>query len=281
MANSRSSIDQELQESIAFIRRHTQQTPRIGLILGSGLGGFADTLAEADRIPASEIPHYPKSTVAGHKGFLVFGKVGGTPVLAVQGRTHFYEGHPIEKVAYVVRIMAEFGVQSLLVTNASGGVNPRFRAGDLMVIEDQINFLFRNPLSGPVVDSEKRFPDMSDCYDPCYIALIEETARELKIPLRKGVLFVSSGPSYETAAEVKMVRFLGGDAVSMSTVPEVLVARARGIKVAGISCVTNPATGLSATPLTHEEVTDIANQVKNKFQSLVKEVILRMDSQTH
>lgn len=277
MKTTSHNIAQELKESLEYIRRRTAQQPRTGLILGSGLGDFADTLQDSERIPTADIPHYPRSTVEGHKGYLVFGKVGKTPVLAVQGRTHYYEGHSIERVAYVVRLMALLGVDKLLVTNAAGGVNPRFRPGDLMVIEDQVNFLFANPLAGAVVSPEPRFPDMYGAYHPPYVELIEQTARELKIPLRKGVLFVSSGPSYETAAEIKMIQRIGGDAVSMSTVPEVIVARARGIKVAGISCITNLATGLSSKPLSHEEVTEIANQVKSQFQKLVREVILRMN----
>ncbi|NOX37370.1 MAG: purine-nucleoside phosphorylase [Calditrichaeota bacterium] len=270
-------IDQQLQDSLAYIRRFTQIQPRIGLILGSGLGDFADTLENADKIATSEIPHYPPSTVEGHKGYLVFGTVRGIPVVAVQGRTHFYEGHRIDQVAYVVRIMDLMGVKKLIVTNAAGGVNPYFQPGDLMIIVDHINFLFRNPLRGPVVPPEPRFPDMYANYHPPYIELLESIGLELGIPLKKGVLFVSTGPSYETAAEVRMVRRLGGDAVSMSTVPEVLVARARGMKVAGISCITNLATGISATPLSHDEVTQIANRVKNTFQKLVRELILRMD----
>ncbi|RMH75627.1 MAG: purine-nucleoside phosphorylase [Calditrichaeota bacterium] len=277
MARNPSPIEQQLQESLAFIRQHTQQNPRIGLILGSGLGSFADTLSEADRIPTADIPHYPRSTVEGHKGFLVFGKVEEVPVLAVQGRTHYYEGHPIDRVAYVVRLMGVLGIRKMLVTNAAGGVNPRFRPGDLMIIEDHINLMFRNPLIGPVVPPESRFPDMWGAYHPPYADLIEETARELRIPVRRGVLFVSTGPSYETGAEVQMIRRLGGDAVSMSTVPEVIVARARKIKVAGISCITNMATGLSQTPLSHDEVTEIANRVKDSFQKLLRAVILRMD----
>ncbi len=274
------SIEEQLQESLAYIRQSISRTARVGLILGSGLGDFADTLSNRERISTAKIPHYPQSTVAGHAGYLVFGDVGDVPVLAVQGRTHFYEGHPIEKVAYVVRLMSLLGISKLLVTNAAGGINPRFRPGDLMIIVDHINFLFRNPLTGPVVPPESRFPDMHDDYHPPYIDLIEDTAWELGIPIRKGVLFVSSGPTYETAAEVRMIRRIGGDAASMSTVPEVLVARARGIKVAGISCITNLATGMSNKPLSHEEVTEIANQVKSKFQKLVGEVIVRMDNVT-
>lgn len=277
MSSPQNKIEKELRESLAYIRGQTSQQPRMGLILGSGLGDFADKLKGSERIPTDRIPHYPISTVEGHKGFLVFGKVENVPVLAVQGRTHFYEGHPIERVAYVVRLMGLLGIDRLLVTNAAGGTNPRFRPGDLMVIEDQINFLFANPLSGPVVRPEARFPDMCGAYHPPYVELIEQAALDLRIPLRKGVLFVSSGPSYETAAEIKMVQKMGGDAVSMSTVPEVIVARAIGIKVAGISCITNLATGLSGSPLSHAEVTEIANQVKSKFQKLMREIILRID----
>ncbi|MCB0267681.1 MAG: purine-nucleoside phosphorylase [Calditrichaeota bacterium] len=271
------SIDMQLKESLAFIRQHTKQQPRIGLILGSGLGDFADTLDGEDRIPTADIPNYPRSTVHGHKGFLVFGKVGGVPVIAVQGRTHFYEGHDIAKVTFVVRLMGELGVEKLLVTNAAGGVNPRFSPGDLMAIDDQINLMFRNPLIGQPVGPEPRFPDMCGSYHPPFTDLIEDTAIELGIRMKRGVLFVSTGPNYETAAEVRMIQRFGGDAASMSTVPEVIVARARGIKVAGISCITNHATGISTDQLSHEEVTEIANRVKPEFQRLLRALIPRMD----
>ncbi|RMG68282.1 MAG: purine-nucleoside phosphorylase [Calditrichaeota bacterium] len=277
MAQREASLDGQLVETVNFIRSKTSQKPRVGVILGSGLGSFADTLEGLEKIPTESIPHFPRSTVQGHQGFLVFGRLEGVPILAVQGRTHVYEGHPVDRVAYVVRVMAELGVKKLLVTNAAGGTNPLFRPGDLMIIVDHINFLFRNPLRGPVVDAEPRFPDMYGNYHPSYIELIERIGLEEGIPLRKGVLFVSTGPSYETAAEVQMIRRLGGDAASMSTVPEVLVARARGIKVAGISCITNLATGLSPTPLSHEEVTEIAGQVQEKFRRLVRRVLVEMD----
>jgi len=272
-------IANQLDESIKFIRKQTKQKPKIAIILGSGLGDFANTLTGIERIPTSQIPNYPKSTVEGHQGFLVFGKVGNVPILAVQGRTHFYEGYTISKIAYVVRLMAAMGIRILLVTNAAGGVNRQFNPGKLMIIVDHINFLFQNPLRGNVVPPEERFPDMYQNYDPELINLIERTGINLGISLKKGVLFVSSGPSYETAAEIRMVARLGGDAVSMSTVPEVLVARARGIRVAGISCITNMATGISQKPLKHAEVTEIANQVKDQFQILIREVIVRMDKE--
>jgi purine-nucleoside phosphorylase len=277
LSTIKTDIKKQLQESIEFLRTQTKQKPRIGIVLGSGLGNFADSLEDADQISTSKIPHYPASTVEGHKGLLVFGKVDTVPILAVQGRSHIYEGYSADKVAYVVRLMSLIGIDRLLVTNAAGGTNPKFKPGDLMIIVDHINFLFRNPLRGAVVPPEDRFPDMFNNYDQTLINLIEQTGLDLKIPLSKGVLFVSPGPSYETAAEVRMIRQLGGDAASMSTVPEVLVARARGIHVAGISCITNLATGISDTPLDHSEVTEIANQVKDKFQQVVREVIVRMD----
>lgn len=269
-------ITLQLQESLEFIQTQTKQKPKIGVILGSGLGGLADSLTQADKISTAKIPHYPASTVEGHKGFLVFGKVKEVPVLAVQGRSHIYEGYSAEQVAYVVRLMSVIGIDRLLVTNAAGGINSKFKPGDLMIITDHINFLFRNPLRGTVIAPEGRFPDMHNDYDPELIELIAQAGLDLKIPLRKGVLFVSAGPSYETAAEVRMIRHLGGDAGSMSTVPEVLIAKARGMRVAGISCITNLATGMTEHPLDHSEVTEIANQVNEKFQRLVREVIVRM-----
>jgi purine-nucleoside phosphorylase len=262
-----------LNESVQFIQKRTDARPAIGIILGSGLGSFADTLEDAVKIPTSEIPHYPVSTVEGHKGYLVFGKWNGSDVLAVQGRTHFYEGYPIERVTYVVRIMAEMGVKVLIVTNAAGGVNPKFVPGDLMLITDHINFMFDNPLIGPLQYGGERFPDMSKPYATDYYPAIEKIGLEKEIALRSGVLFVSPGPSYETAAEVKMIQRLGGDVASMSTVPEVIVANHAGLEVIGISCVTNMATGISASPLSHEEVTQTANQVKVKFISLVTGII--------
>ena len=234
MANLKTDIERQLKESLEFLKTQTKQKPKIAIILGSGLGNFADSLQDTDRIPTSKIPHYPKSTVEGHKGFLVFGKIDSVPILAAQGRSHIYEGYSPDRVAYVVRLMSLIGINRLLVTNASGGINPKFKPGDLMIIVDHINFLFRNPLRGPVIPPEERWPDMHNNYDSALVDLIEQTGLNLKIALRKGVLFVSTGPSYETAAEVRMIRRLGGDAASMSTVPEVLVAKARGIHVAGI-----------------------------------------------
>jgi purine-nucleoside phosphorylase len=200
------------------------------------------------------------------------------PVLAVKGRTHYYEGHSIAEVSYVVRIMARLRIKLLIVTNAAGGVNPRFSPGDLMIITDHINFMFRNPLKGKVQKGESRWTDMYNAYDEKLAEVIENTGLSVGIALKKGVLFTSTGPTYETAAEVQMARKFGADAVSMSTIPEVLVARACDIKVAGISCITNLATGLSRNPLSHEEVTAIAGQVKKKFQRLLKEAVIALGS---
>jgi len=263
----------KLEEATKYIQDRSNIKPAAAIILGSGLGEFADTLQDAVKIPTSEIPHYPKSTVEGHRGFLVFGKHAGVPVLAVQGRTHFYEGYPIQDVAFIVRIMQALGIKALLVTNAAGGINLGFKPGDLMVITDHINFLFRNPLTGKNEYEGPRFPDMSNAYDRNMSEQVERMALQRGVAVRKGVLFVSSGPSYETAAEVRMIRRLGGDAASMSTVPEVITAVQAGIKVIGISCITNAATGVTAQKLSHEEVTQTANLVREKFLILVRGII--------
>jgi purine-nucleoside phosphorylase len=266
-------MNAQLQESIEFIREKTKQTARIAIILGSGLGSFADKLGDKVKIPSDRIPHYPKSTIEGHLGYLVFGAWKGIPLIAVQGRTHFYEGYPIEKVTYVVRILVKLGVKTLIVTNASGGVNPNFKPGDLMLITDHINNMFQNPLRGPLHFGGDRFPDMSNPYSKKYFDLIETVAIENKIDLKRGVLYVSTGPSYETAAEVKMIAALGGDVASMSTVPEVIVANQENLEVIGLSCITNQATGISSTPLSHKEVTETAKLVQKKFLALISGII--------
>lgn len=271
------SLQEKLKESIAHIRKFTNSSSQIGLILGSGLGSFADTLEDKIYVATGDIPHYPRSTVEGHSGFLVFGNYNGISVLAVQGRTHFYEGYSMEQVTYVVRIMDMLGIAKLVVTNAAGGVNRTFKPGDLMIIEDHINMFWDNPLIGP--NGEKlgpRFPDMSTPYDNEYIKILENIGLELEIPLKKGVLFGLSGPSYETPAEVRMIRTLGGDTGNMSTVPEVIVANHCGMRVCGISCITNFAAGMGSGPLAHSEVTEVANRVKNTFTKILKELIVRV-----
>ena len=194
----------QLNESVKYIQSYTNIKPKLGIILGSGLGIFADKLELATKIPTTKIPHYPKSTVEGHAGYFVFGLWKNIPVLAIQGRTHYYEGYPIDRVSYVIRIMAALGVKTLIVTNASGGVNPNFVPGDLMIITDHINGMFRNPLIGPLKYGGDRFPDMSDAYAAEYFKVIKKIADQRKIRLHRGTLYVSTGPTYETAAEIKM-----------------------------------------------------------------------------
>ena len=245
--------------------------------MGSGLGNFARQLDNRRTISTVDIPHYPRSTVAGHAGQWVLGDLEGRKVLAVRGRIHFYEGYPMPMVAFPVRILAELGTSHLIVTNAAGSLNPLFQPGDLMLIDDHINLLFRNPLIMPEpVDAASRFVDMSAPYSPELTALAEAVALGERIPLRRGVLVASTGPTYETRAEVHMLRRLGADAATMSTVPEVIVANQLGLKVLGISCITNLATGLSAAPLDHGEVTEVASLVAQKFERLVRAIISRI-----
>ncbi|MCK5077167.1 MAG: purine-nucleoside phosphorylase [Calditrichia bacterium] len=266
-------MNANLTGALTFVQNRIKIRPKACIILGSGLGAFADTLENKVKIPTSEIPHYPRSTVEGHKGFLVFGYHEKVPLMVVQGRTHFYEGYPIRDVTFVIRIANALGIKMLLVTNASGGVNPHFTPGDLMLITDQVNFLFNSPLMGDPEYGGLRFPDMSNAYSGEYFEQIEAIALKRGTVLKRGVLWVSPGPNYETAAEVKMIQKFGGDAASMSTVPEVIAAVHAGMKVIGISCVTNLATGISSERLSHKDVTITADIVKEKFLSLVRGII--------
>jgi purine-nucleoside phosphorylase len=258
----------EVVNAVRFIKQRVNISPKIALILGSGLGDFADTFDEPVKIPTNEIPHFPVSTVEGHKGFLVFGFHNNIPVMGVQGRTHYYEGYTISKVSFVVEIMSAMGISFLLITNAAGSTNNRIKPGDLMLITDQVNFLFDSPLKG-----NHHFTDMSNPYSTQLNRKIENVALDKGILLKKGVLWTSSGPTYETSAEVKMISKFGGDAVSMSTVPEVIMANRLNLKTVGISCITNYATGISAEKLSHDEVTETANRVKQQFISLVSLII--------
>ncbi len=268
---------EKVAESLEYIRSRTLYQPEIGLILGSGLGSFAETLENRITIPTVEIPNYPKSTVEGHEGKLVFGNIGKKKLLAIKGRVHYYEGYPMEAVTFGVRLMHALGVKSMIVTNAAGAVNPQYTPGDLMFITSHINFFFDNPLRGPNDDTVgPRFPDMEQEYDRQYIHIAERIALSLKIKTQRGVYCASSGPTYETRAEVKMFQKLGADAVGMSTVPEVIVAKYYGMRVLGISCITNLGTGISATPLSHGEVTETADRVKNDFQNLIREIIIQI-----
>ena len=266
----------KLKQSISYINNLTSESPRLAIILGSGLGSFADLLTEPIKIPTKDIPYFPASTVKGHQGYLVFGNWQGMKLLALQGRTHYYEGYPVDKVTYVIRIFKALGVKTLIITNAAGGINKDFIPGDLMLITDQINNMFQNPLRGPLIYGGERFPDMSDSYSQKYFKLVHDVAEHNHIKLKTGTLYVSSGPSYETAAEVRMIRKIGGDAASMSTVPEIIVANQCGLETIGISCITNYATGLTDQPLNHDEVTETARLVQEKFLKLISGIILRI-----
>lgn len=250
--------------------------PEVGIILGSGLGEIADEI-DGIGIPFSEIPGFKASGVHGHAGKLVVGKLCSKPVVAMQGRLHYYEGNTIHEVVYPVRVMKLLGMEKLIVTNAAGGVNTSFTPGDLMIINDHLNLLGNNPLIGKNYDElGPRFLDMSYAYDKSFVNIAETTAKELNIRTQKGVYAALTGPTYETPSEVKMLRLLGADAVGMSTVPEVIVANHMGVKVLGISCITNMAAGILDQPLNHEEVIETANKVKKDFKSLVKAVLERI-----
>lgn len=250
--------------------------PDIGIILGSGLGELADEI-KGINIPYSEIPGFKSSGVHGHAGKLVIGELNSKTVVAMQGRLHYYEGNTIQEVVYPVRIMKLLGITKLIVTNAAGGVNTNFVPGDLMLIADHLNLLGNNPLIGKNYDEfGPRFLDMSYAYDKALFDLAEKTAKELNIKTQKGVYAAMTGPTYETPAEVRMLRILGADAVGMSTVPEVIVANHMGVKVLGISCITNMAAGILDQPLNHAEVIDTANKVKQDFKNLIKAVIKKI-----
>ncbi|MBU8907844.1 purine-nucleoside phosphorylase [Desertibacillus haloalkaliphilus] len=263
-----------ITESVQFIKNQVSISPQIGLILGSGLGELADEIQNPVTISYADIPHFPVSTVEGHAGQLVIGELHGKQVVAMQGRFHFYEGYSMQEVTYPVRVMKQLGVETMIVTNACGGMNPTFNPGDLMIIEDHLNMTGANPLIGPnEQELGPRFPDMSAAYTPAYVSLVEETAKKLNIPVQKGVYAGITGPTYMTPAELKMLRAIGGDAVGMSTVPEVIVASHMSMKVIGISCITDMAIGEELEPLTHDEVVEVANRTKPRFISLVKEVV--------
>ncbi|MCA2978607.1 MAG: purine-nucleoside phosphorylase [Myxococcaceae bacterium] len=252
-------------------RRAPGFSPRVGLILGSGLGAFADTLERAVAIDYAELRDFPRSSVVGHAGRLVLGYHRGTlPVVAMQGRVHFYEGYQPWQVGFPTRVLCRLGIEALVVTNAAGGINTGFAVGDLMAITDHLNLAGYNPLVGPNDEAlGPRFPDMSHAYDPGFLATLRSSASSEGVLLREGVYASLSGPSYETPAEIRMLRGLGADAVGMSTVPEVIVAAHMGVKVAGISCITNLAAGLSKQKLSHDEVSETADRVKGVFTRLL------------
>lgn len=260
-----------------YILGKISETPTIGLILGSGLGPLADQIPDPVRIPYEEIPHFPVSTVAGHAGRLVIGKLGGKQVLAMQGRFHYYEGYSMQEVTFPVRVMKMLGIETMVVTNACGGFNPEFEPGTLMFIRDHINFTGDNPLMGHNLDDlGPRFPDMSSAYDPELIQLGQGVADKLGIDTKSGVYTCVTGPYYCSKAELKMVRAFGSDTIGMSTVPETIVAVHMGMKVLGISCVTDMAIPEHLEPLDHEHVVEVANRTRPKFISLVTGIVEAM-----
>ncbi len=260
----------------AVARRIGTLKPRVAIVLGSGLGGVADGVRDAARIPYREIPGFPEPGAPGHKGELVAGMLEGVPVLVQSGRFHLYEGHAPAVAALPTRVFARLGVGVLIVTNAAGGLRHTFRPPTLMLIADHINLMFRNPLVGPAEEGEERFPDMSDPYDPTLRALAREVARAERVLLEEGMYAALLGPSFETPAEIRMLARLGADAVGMSTVPEVITARARGMRCLGFSSITNVAAGLSTQKLSHQEVLDAGGQVAGQLQQLIRGVLKRL-----
>jgi purine-nucleoside phosphorylase len=257
-----------------FVRSRTRgDEARIAIVLGSGLGGLAERIESPDVVPFREIPGFPESTVAGHAGALISGRLGGKAIVALSGRFHVYEGHDAKLAGFPIRVVNALGARTLIVSNAAGGVNRLWQPGDLMLIRDHVNLTFRNPLIGPVEEGDLRFPDMSEPYDPSLADLARRVAAEQGVALREGVYAGLLGPAYETPAEVRMLERLGADAVGMSTVPEVIVARARGMTVLGISCITNMACGISSTPLSHEDVLETTRRVGERFAGLVHAIV--------
>jgi len=266
----------DILESLKFIEAHTDLKPTVGIILGSGLGPFADTLQNAVRIPYSAIPHFAKSEAVGHANEMVIGTIADKTVVAMKGRFHYYEGFSLEQVTFPVRVMKALGVEKLIITNACGAVNTQFNPGDLMLITDHINLTAANPLMGPNnPELGTRFLDVSEVYNKSLRQTIKDVAQQQGISLREGVYAWWTGPTYETPAEIRMIRTLGADAVGMSTVPEALVAHHAQIKTVGISCLTNMACGILDQPLSHDEVIETAERVKATFLDLVTEVIKR------
>ena len=269
------------ESGAAFLRSKTSLQPKIGLVLGSGLGAFADELTEAARIPYAQIPSFPRSTAVGHAGQMVIGKCGDVPVAAMQGRVHLYEGYSAQEVVFPTRVLGRLGIRALILTNAAGGINLKFNQGALVLISDHINLQGQNPLTG--ANEERfgaRFPDMTRTYSKEYRELAMAAARKLGKALSEGVYAALQGPSYETPAEIRFLRTIGADLVGMSTVLEAIAARHMGIKVLAISCVTNMAAGILDQPLNHEEVLETGRRVEADFVALLKAVLPEIATDT-
>ncbi|HKJ37927.1 MAG TPA: purine-nucleoside phosphorylase, partial [Anaerolineales bacterium] len=268
---------EQIDEAADAIRAQTSYKPRVGLILGSGLNSLADSVQNADAVPFSDLPNWPVSTVHGHAGRLVIGELEGQPVFVMQGRVHYYEGYSMSQITLPVRVMLRLGLEMMFVTNAAGGINPEFEPGDVMLITDNLNFVGMagaNPLMGPNIDElGPRFPDMSQSYDPDLMATARSVSTEEKIPLREGVYCALSGPSFESPADLRFLRTVGADAVGMSTAPEVIVARHGGMRVLGLSGISNKANLDGSTITTHEEVIEAGKVITPKIETIIRGVL--------
>lgn len=264
----------KLKETSEYLRQRIQKKPHIAIVLGSGLGSLTNFMENKLEIPYDEIPNFPRTTVPGHEGRLIFGELGGRDIVAMKGRFHYYEGWNMNEVVFPLRIFKLLGIENLILTNAAGGINTQFKPGDLMLIKDHIGFLADNPLRGTNLDElGPRFPDMSQIYDRELMELSTECAIKLQCEIRRGVYAYAKGPSFETPSEIRAFRVLGADAVGMSTVPEAITARHMGMKVLGISCITNMAAGVLDQVLNHEEVIETGKKVEAKFAKLVTEIV--------
>jgi purine-nucleoside phosphorylase len=264
----------KIVEAANYIKSQIKTKPQIGIVLGSGLGIYVDQIQNKTIIPYQDIPHFKRTSVEGHQGCLIVGEVHGVTVAALQGRLHSYEGHPMEEIVLPVRVLATLGIEFLFLTNASGGINLNYHPGDLVAIEDHINLSGRNPLSGPnIAELGPRFPDMSAAYDPELIKLLHTVAKNHHVEIKSGVYCSVLGPSYETPAEIRMLRTLGADMVGMSTVPEVIAANHLGLKVAGVACITNYAAGIKIEKLSHADVKKVAEKAMVGFATILTETI--------
>lgn len=274
-------IYEKLQACVACVRAKTDFVPKVAIVLGSGLGDYAKNIEIKAEIDYSDIEGFPVSTVPGHAGKFIFGYVDKVPVVCMKGRVHYYEGYPISDVVLPIRLMKMLGAEILFLTNASGGINPEFSAGDFMLIEDHISCFAPNPLIGPNIDElGVRFPDMTHVYDADLKELIRQAAKENNIKLQKGIYIQLTGPSFESPTEIKMLRTLGGDAVGMSTVVEAIAANHMGMKICGISCVCNLAAGMTENPLTHDDIQEAANKAAPLFQKLVTESVKKFGAES-
>ncbi len=264
----------EIQEVTQFLKNRVEAKPKLAIVLGSGLGQFVNEIKDQKAVPYSEIPYFHETQVEGHSGKLIFGTIRDIPIVAMQGRWHFYEGHSMSSIVLPTRVLCMLGVQHIILSNAAGGLNTKFKQGDLMIIEDHINFMGDNPLTGnESIQFGPRFPDMSEPYCQKAIAILESVSKKHGISLQKGVYASMRGPTYETPAEVRMLQAMGADAVGMSTVPEAIAARHLGVRVSGISCITNMGTGIQKEPLHHEEVQKIARQVISRLSKVLLDSI--------